>query len=769
MSEHSTVIHPRQIPLFVVDRKYQIEDLPSKGKLLIESINELDDCQSSLKFFFSHATEIKDKIHNSDYIFIKINLTSGEKPDNGRTTHPHFLRLLIASLLDIGVNREHILVGDSSVIGINTLVAAKQAGIEEVCHEYNIPFIDLYEGPFKKAVSETYLLHRSISIHEIFSETNVFTINCAKIKTTYGSPVGFCVKNLKGIISDEDKLNFHLVGVQESLVDLRRTVTCDLNILEGYPGSELGVPKFCNLIGISTSDYILDSIVAELIGISFMSVPHLNILASEYSPLINKAISKYSSVETRKKIPKFKYTTHGIDSMAAEFSIEIIDGKPCTSCLESFYKALIKLSKENSLPLDFTYIIGQWHVNTDWHLYDSNKHIFLGQCALKRPPSYITKNFDNKYCDKFLRHIEENNKGIPLPGCPPTIDSMVKTIATKSKAKQEYLTSLNETLLQPVNSNFKHSRIIEQWVEPLPMQNFFTASIIPKVIEIMPKEVITFDNFSEELAIQCELVSAAICHQMNWDFIRNRIKEKALRDRTYWDFSNLKNFSEQGIIDLLKGYPKRERYFPEQRASMLRELSKLSFSKFETLSQVIKSLKGKKNIEENFLKILHQISVFSEDPEAKKLQVLLHSLFRSKLLNFDEKGIVQPTIDYHLMRLYIRRGNIWHTNSSGLKYLRSNIRRLSTTTSALRAIIADALRNISFYSKQSLVDINGAEWWIGRTLCSRENPDCEMQTGLGDWLKPHYNNCPYINVCYAKTCDIDLIEVNEPFDISRFY
>ena len=129
---------------------------------------------------------------------------------------------------------------------------------------------------------------------------------------------------------------------------------------------------------------------------------------------------------------------------------------------------------------------------------------------------------------------------------------------------------------------------------------------------VVPKEMVVFNDLETELAIQCELISAAICHQMNWDFLRRKIRNKAKKDSRCWNFSRLKTIDAADIDELLEGYPKKDRYLSKQRAEMLRELSSLSLGTNETLAQVMDAYSGQDNIEDKILTLLNSVSLFSD-------------------------------------------------------------------------------------------------------------------------------------------------------------
>jgi uncharacterized protein (DUF362 family) len=758
---------PSQLPLF--------NDGSSGFKTVIKnnctaSLQILNDESESLEFlenYFSINETLLLKIQKHSVILIKPNITSDELPSSGRTTNPLILDYVIKYLLRSQIDKSRIIVGDSSVIGLDTRSAAMKAGIIEVCEKNQIVFLDLNEGPFRSISINEELFHQSISVHEITVDPDVFKINLAKIKTTYGSPVGLCVKNLKGLISSEDKLNFHLKGVQESLVDLRKAITCELNILEGFPGSELGISKKCNLIGISQCDYFLDSIVSEIIGIPLIEVPHLEILMrkrfkNEFTLSENSVVKTLRSV-----IDRFHHAVHGVQELADLFGITIVDGKPCTACLESFYKALTRLNKDNTLPFDFTFILGLWHANNNLENNSDPNKIFIGECALGKYPSHYAAEASH------TEYPHENYPDYAIPGCPPTIDSMVKHI------KQASIELLDTQEIDESNPLWYHrlslerhckpSPVIRKWIDIPSIDNVALSRNLKTVISLLPPEEVSFYSLGSDLAIQCEFISAAICHQMNWDFIRKRIKDLAYKDARFLTFKYLNKISKRNIEVLFQGYHKPERIKPEERAKMLRDLSNYMLNYDNSLVGLLNQLSPTIEGDEGLMSFLRKTPIFSDDPEMKKAQVFIHSILRERLWEFMDDNKVQPAIDYHIMRLYIRRGNIWPRTKNGELYLKQNIRRYSKTTVALRTLVADALKTIAGYHNLKIVDVNSAEWWLGRSVCKRQSPDCDLLNSESEWLKRHFTKCPYKNDCAAWTTDNTLLNVTEPREVSKFY
>jgi uncharacterized protein (DUF362 family) len=760
-------IYSEQLALFPDESAKPLWLQHKQSTILLQRVNDTDQCRLPIFTFIKSCQDMAQRISLAPVVLIKPNITSGEVPSAGRTTNPHVLKALLDSLKSLGISPSRIVVGDSSVIGIDTTEASKITGIWDICKTYNVTFVDLNAGPFIDVDVAHPLQHHKIPIHELALDKEVFKINLAKIKTTYGSPVGLCVKNLKGMVRSDAKLTFHLSGVQESLVDLRQILTCDLNILEGFPASELGVPTECNLIGISNNDILLDAIVSELVGIPFSQVAHLKLLADNDHIATSGLLEKAEIKRLQEQLPKLRYAVHGLHELASDFGINILDCSPCTSCLESFYKALVRLTKTDLLPHEQTYVLGPRYVDERLESNKDYQTVFVGTCTFASNP-VDTSNHKTSQTE----HVR-NSKGIRIPGCPPTIDSIVSRLQQLSISNLENIDVVDTSPLSDSDISLRPltrpSDLIKEWIQIPLIDNALAAKSLRLIVEVMPKEKVDFSDLGKPLAAQCELIAAAICHQMNWDFLRRRIKEETIQNPGLWEIGRIKAITPKEIEKLLTGYSKTERIRARERANMLNSLSALSpngdCSFIDLLNEVGMDLAGPNGL----LSLLRRARVFSEDPEMKKAYVLVHSFYRSNLWSCNDEFNIRPAIDYHIMRLYIRRGNICARTKDGVRYLKESVKRRPSTTSALRALVAEAMKAVANFSGKSIVDVNGAEWWVGRTVCSRQAPDCDLKGDDSAWLRDRFSKCPYKDTCAATGMDQSLLNIQEPREESRFY
>lgn len=718
---------------------------------------------SCFTHFFDRNLSTTERITSSKGVIIKVNLTGVARPEEGKTTSPIVLNSLIVALADVGVGPANIVVADSSVIGTRTLKAARETGILQVCEDHHVKFRDIRKSGFSVLDVEDPILHRTLPVYTSWMETDVFRINLAKIKTTYGSPVGLCTKNLKGLLDDDTKLSFHLTGLQRSLVDLGSTVFSDLNILEGLPASELGQPKECGLLALSDCSILLDSLISTLVGIPVDDIEHLSLLLArkdQKGPILNSQ----EIDDFRAFVPKLRFVQHGISTLSAEFGIELVDGKPCSGCLESFYKALKRLYRESILPDDTAWILGAEPPDEDLMRLHCKTMIEVGNCAIDAI-SGIRDRADVGPVD-----LSQISTCATLKGCPPTIDSMVQSISAVIDGRGAESEDLDGDFPRGFGHTAqKRSRIVEANLEVLPLIAQSVSAHTGRIVREVPDEPVIFTDLGQTEAVQCELVTASICHQINWDFLRERIRLGTLRDPGAWSMDKLRKIRASDVENLLSDYSQPSRIHADERARMLRSIGDTFANRGPLFLDSVLCKCDTISEPNGLMAVLLETSVFSEDPEHKKAQVLIHTLLRSGLWNCSDPKTVAPAIDYHILRLYMRLGVLWPRTKAGQQYIASSLTRRAVTTNALRYLAAQGMTLISDLSKIPIVDVNAVEWWIGRSVCTKDIPDCNLSAPPSAWLRDSFDVCPYYDVCYARTVDPRLLRTTEPKERSRYY
>lgn len=285
--------------------------------------------------------------------------------------------------------------------------------------------------------------------------------------------------------------------------------------------------------------------------------------------------------------------------------------------------------------------------------------------------------------------------------------------------------------------------------------------IYKNILSSLPPNSILFDSFGLEKLIACETICAAICHQINWDYLRQVVYKKTLLNPEWVDVEYLASIKTSEIRNLFIDYEKKERVQEYDRTKMIRTIAKhLKKSKMSFSDIFIKNgiARDYIDIELFFL----NCNVFSKDPQHKKFQLLIQTLSDYSCFEY-LSNYYKPTIDYHLIRLFLRRGIVRPHNKFAYQYiLNQDTIRKENTIATLRSVCSKSLEELSWITSLNLKEVNRIEWWVGRSICTNDCPDCELEREDAKWLKKQFNKCPYYNTCYARNHDKNLLNINEP-------
>ena len=286
--------------------------------------------------------------------------------------------------------------------------------------------------------------------------------------------------------------------------------------------------------------------------------------------------------------------------------------------------------------------------------------------------------------------------------------------------------------------------------------------IYPSILSIAPQESVTFSDLGMDCAIMCEVICSSICHQINWDFLRSAVLEFTKKHPQWLSPANLSLIRADDIYILLGSYHKANCIKAEERASILREVGKWA-SDYRRIQEVFLDGDNALKPDRFILGGLLKCSAFSSDPEGKKMNLLLQKLDSIPILQGIGK-YAKPAIDYHLLRLYLRRGLLIARTKNALGFVNSpSIQRKEATVAALRGHCSKLLSQISNYSGLSISSVNLVEWHVARSVCGRDHPDCELAGNSSQWLRAKFKECPFASTCLARKFSIKmLLNIIEP-------
>lgn len=286
-------------------------------------------------------------------------------------------------------------------------------------------------------------------------------------------------------------------------------------------------------------------------------------------------------------------------------------------------------------------------------------------------------------------------------------------------------------------------------------------TVYKTALSIIPLERVMFDKWDRSKLILAEIICAGICHQINWDYLRDSIYRKTASNPEWLEPSLLQSIRDTDVFDLLQEYGKPERIRAAERAAIINNIGSWA-SKYTPIESVFLDSTFTLLSEETIKFNLLQCSAFSRDPEEKKLQLLLQKLSNYSFLS-QLSDYCNPAIDYHLIRMYYRRGLFFWRTKYAKDFLENSLpKRKEETVAAVRHLCSSLVKSISNYTELNINSINQIDWHIGRSVCVQGKPDCNLQSNESAWLKEEFTVCPYYNTCVMRIYNGDYRKMQEP-------
>ncbi len=207
-------------------------------------------------------------------IALKPNLVSPSPPSYGATTHTEVLAGIIEYLQDEGFF--HITIMEGSWVGSLTKDAFDVAGYDQLCRDYQVPFIDMQKEKGVKVDCS------GMPIQICKSALDVdYLINVPVVKGHCQTRITCALKNLKGLIPNAEKRRFHSLGLHQPIAHLNTGIRQDFIVADNICGDldfeDGGHPVEMNRIITARDPVLLDAYICDLLHLSPCDVPYLQI------------------------------------------------------------------------------------------------------------------------------------------------------------------------------------------------------------------------------------------------------------------------------------------------------------------------------------------------------------------------------------------------------------------------------------------------------------------------------------------------------------
>ena len=366
------------------------------------------------------------KIRNSS-VLIKPNIGRAAIPGQGINTHPEAIAGVIEALIEAGAS--HIAIGESPIVGVETVDAFSRAGISDIAKKYNIKMLDLNESkPLKKEIPDSRILGFTKIAPQIYDFDLILSLPVAKCHMHTG--VTLSIKNMKGCLWRHEKVRYHQLEynkntkykektLDSAISDLATILLPNLSVIDGYIGMEGLGPSGGDSVNSNFSVASWKPLGADIfscimMGIDPSEIPHLTVISERLGLSINPAdyqICGKNAGNYKKNITKYARPPSSISIKYP--NVVIYDCDSCSACQSTVMLFLRRFNEDMSQYL----------------LDDCKFHIGIGR-GLDGKIKKGTVLIGN--CTKRLKNL-----GLFIPGCPPVPTRIYKAITGKEPSKNE--------------------------------------------------------------------------------------------------------------------------------------------------------------------------------------------------------------------------------------------------------------------------------------------------------------------------------------------
>lgn len=345
-------------------------------------------------------------------VLLKPNAGRLAQPGEAVTTDPHVVAAAIDAFREAGAE---VAVGESPIVGVNTLEAFDACGISAVAHQRNCPLIDMNERPgVEVKVPDGLAISELKLCSEVFEFDLIVSIPVMKMHMHTG--VTLSVKNMKGCLWRRSKVKLHMLppvsGYEEkpinvAISDLAGVLRPHLSIIDGTVGMQglgpsAGEAKELGVVVAGTDAFAADAVACRLMGTDARDIPHLALSAKR----------NYGVIDLK------KITVHpeNWEDWASDFdappknlainfpNVNIIDINSCSAC-QSTLLLLLKRHREQLF---------------DYFPKDQILNIAIGKGHDELPQGTLCIG----NCT-----AQHRDKGMFVKGCPPVGSEIIKTIS----------------------------------------------------------------------------------------------------------------------------------------------------------------------------------------------------------------------------------------------------------------------------------------------------------------------------------------------------
>lgn len=276
--------------------------------------------------------------------------------------------------------------------------------------------------------------------------------------------------------------------------------------------------------------------------------------------------------------------------------------------------------------------------------------------------------------------------------------------------------------------------------------------------------------------IWVELIFVSICHQTNWDLLHSHFMKLAVRDLDVISPRSLRSMNLQRFKETFGPGLDRDRLNASERLHLLKTLAAEIRSWPDDCPRFLENCSVTLSGEHGLYKWLNGLHVFSQDPLHKKTRVFVNQLLRFGLIEVFDIENIQPAIDYHIMRLYVRTGRVFPVSEDKIGPLIEGKTARVEFNNHLRYAVDEAMWYTMAGAGLRMDKLNHIEWQVARSFCVRGSARCHLEPVqekpvdkcVRDLSLKGGGGCPLAEYCIGLR-DEKLRRLKDPRSVRTFY
>ncbi len=355
-------------------------------------------------------------------VFLKPNLVRPNiSPNSNTTTDTRVIEALAELTRDAGAKQ--VIVGEKPGVGITSRYVFRVSGLKKRLGSLGIDICYLDQAEMVKVANPKGRIFRHVILPRPVLEADLI-INLPKMKTHMHTLISAGIKNLCGLIMDEQRLLFHRQDINQKIVDLLHIVKPALTVVDAIWPTEGQAPLFgkpvrdFNCVVAGEDVVSVDVVCARLMGIDPKEVAMIRLADFEGHGQANEELISVEGASVQELKRNFERPV--LSSAGCFRNIISIEGGACSGCLSSLRHSLDRLSLEGilqGLPTLTVYVGKPMPNSPSLETWEGELWLF-GNCSV----------------DISLNNNRKMTASNFVQGCPPHVFDFYKRIKSKRSA-----------------------------------------------------------------------------------------------------------------------------------------------------------------------------------------------------------------------------------------------------------------------------------------------------------------------------------------------